>query len=383
MRARWLLMPGAQAHGRLLAIGIGCLIVGSAAVILTQPVFTIALLNAILLACIGALALNLQMGTAAQISLGNSGFMALGAFVAVGASRLGWPLPLGVIAATIVAGLVGIITGIPALRLRGLYLALSSIAAYYIIVYFCSDIQTRSPGDSGFLVNPTFASRGLQGGQQLWAIMLTILVCFCIYASSRLVQGKSGRAWRMIRDHQLAAPTMGIGVTRYKLAVFGIAFAAIGAEGSLQLYLNASVTIDSFTLLLAVQYVAMVVIGGLDSVPGSVIGAVLVTGLPVWTTDLLGSSLGTNSTLLGPEIATVVFGALIVLFVTLSPQGVVGWVRPGGVLRTGIRLPGRDAARPADARDRSDPDRRAPTGPDPRAPTGDPTTAESDTRASG
>jgi len=148
-----------------------------------------------------------------------------------------------------------------------------------------------------------------------------------IIGASVITKGKVGRSLRIIRDHELAAPAFGVNVTRNKLIVFGLGFAVIGLQGGLTAYYSGLVTIDSFTLLLTIQYLAMVIIGGLDSIPGAVIGAFIVTILPTLITNLLSSSLGAAATVKGPQIATIVYGVLVIIFVTSSAGGIVGWTR--------------------------------------------------------
>jgi branched-chain amino acid transport system permease protein len=148
---------------------------------------------------------------------------------------------------------------------------------------------------------------------------------------SRLVAERSGRAWRLIRDNELVAPTFGIRPTRYKLIAFSISSGLIGMQGALLLHFTGSATVDSFTLLLAIQYLAMVLIGGLDSILGAVIGAVLLTYLPTKVPELVAHFVNNNDAATqGPQISTIIYGVLIILVVTLSPQGIVGWLTSTG-----------------------------------------------------
>ncbi len=286
--------------------------------------------NSCLLAAMGAISLNVLMGTAGQVSIGNSAFLAVGAFGAIFALRAGIPFPLDIPAAALAAGLAGAIVGLPALRLRGLQLALATLAAFFIVSYAANQYQSKAnnAGSGGFSIHPLFQSKGLVGAQKYWAWLLLILTCLLILGATRLVRLRSGRAWRMIRDHETAAPALGIAVTQSKMVVFALSSAVIGMQGALLAHFTGSVSVDDFTLILAVSYIAMVVVGGLDSIAGAVIGAGVVTALPTVVPKFVGIFIGTQSAATkGASVSEIVYGFLVVVFVTSSPRGVVGWVR--------------------------------------------------------
>jgi branched-chain amino acid transport system permease protein len=132
----------------------------------------------------------------------------------------------------------------------------------------------------------------------------------------------------MIRDHEAAAPALGIAVTRSKMTVFALSSVVIGIEGGLTAYLTGSVIADNFTLILAVSYIAMVVIGGLDSIAGAVIGAAIITALPTVVPKIVSHVIGVQSAAQkGASISQIIYGLLLVVFVTSSPRGIVGWFR--------------------------------------------------------
>jgi branched-chain amino acid transport system permease protein len=286
--------------------------------------------NSCLLAAFGAIALNVLMGTAGQVSIGNSAFLAVGGFSTIFFLRLGLPFPADVIAAGLAAGVAGLIVGLPALRLRGLQLALATLAAFYIVYYLGNEYQSKAKnaGSGGFSINPLFQSKGLVGGQKYWAWMLFGLTAVLIILASRVTKYRSGREWRLIRDHETAAPALGIAVTRSKMTVFALSSVVIGLQGGLMVYLTGSVADDDFTLLLAVSYIAMVVIGGLDSIVGAVIGAAIVTALPSLVPHLVSSVIGAQQAAQkGASISEIIYGLLVVIFVTSSQRGIVGWFR--------------------------------------------------------
>lgn len=311
-------------------LGILALIAITAYFVAEGSAFHLYVLNTCLLAVFGAIALNLLMGTAGLVSIGNSAFLAAGAFSAVFAIKSGIPFPADLAVAAVVAAAVGMVIGLPALRLRGLHLALATLAGFFIVTYFANEYQSKAKGggSGGFFVSVLYQSQGLTGGQQYWAWTLLVLVGVLILGATRLDRGRSGRAWRMIRDHEIVAHTLGIPVTRYKMSAFAISSAVIGFQGALAAHLSGSVSVDQYTLGLAIAYIAMVLIGGLDSVLGAVIGAFLVTSLPTIVPAVITTALGTTTTAIRvPAIAEIIYGLLVVLFITSSPQGIVGLLR--------------------------------------------------------
>lgn len=285
--------------------------------------------NSCLLAVLGAIALNLLMGTAGLVSIGNAAFLCVGAFGALIAMRSGLAFPLDVIAGGLIAAVIGLVIGMPALRLSGLYLALATLSGFFIVTYFANEYQTTAEGggDGGFIIAPLYASKGLDGAQRYWAWTLFGVVAVVLLFASRFAHGRAGRAWRMIRDHETAAHALGIRVTRYKLMAFAISSAVIGVQGGLTMHFTGSLSSDQFTLALAISYIAMVLIGGLDSIAGAVIGAGIVTSLPVlvpkFLTGVLGEETATNH---GAAVSQIIYGLLVIIFITSSPRGLIGLV---------------------------------------------------------
>jgi branched-chain amino acid transport system permease protein len=327
-RSRWVLLGG------LVALILVTLIFST-----TSSLFTLFVYDSVLLACLGAIALNVLMGTAGQVSIGNAAFLLVGAFSAVIAMRAGISAPLDLVVAAGVSGIVGAVVGLPALRLRSLFLALATLAAFFIVLFAGNEYQSSVPSaaSGGFIVPTTFASHGLVGSERYWAWLLTALVIGVLLGANRLMHHRAARAWRLIRDHEHIAPTLGINVTWYKRSIFVLSSMVIGVQGALTAHFTGSVTTDNFSLLLSVQYIAMILIGGLDSLLGAVLGAALVVALPSIVPHVIQNLVGpSRAATVGPQVSQIVYGALIVLFVTASPRGIVGWVtgrRSGGLGR--------------------------------------------------
>ena len=292
--------------------------------------YAIFVLDTILLSAIGAMALDLPMGTGGQVSIGNAAFLAGGAFATVWASRAGVPFPFDVIIAGIVCAVGGLIVGLPALRIRGMYLALATLAAFYLADFIGQKYQSDTVGAAGFLLKPLFT--GTIGQQSAsWAWLLFGVVAVTMILISWLRSGRSGRAWRMIRDHEVAASAMGIPVARYKLLLFTITSAIIGIQGGLTAHFTGSVSYDSFTLTLSISVVAMILIGGLDSVAGPLIGAAVVTLMPVYLPDVIGLFVSSsNASQDASNYSEILYGLLIMVFMIKAPTGLAGLFRAGG-----------------------------------------------------
>ena len=292
--------------------------------------YSIFVLDTILLSAIGAMALDLLMGTGGQVSIGNAAFLAGGAFATVWASRAGAPFPFDVIIAGILCAVGGLIVGLPALRIRGMYLALATLAAFYLADFIGQKYQGDTVGAAGFFLKPVFT--GTIGQQSAsWAWLLFCVVAATMILISWLRGGRSGRAWRMIRDHEIAASAMGIPVARYKLLLFTITSAIIGIQGGLTAHFIGSVTYDSFTLTLSISVIAMILIGGLDSLAGPLIGAVIVTLMPVVLPDIIGLFVSSsNASQDASNYSEVLYGLLIMVFMIKAPTGLAGLFRAGG-----------------------------------------------------
>lgn len=310
----------------LLTAGLALLALITLVATLTFSVANLFVFDSVLLASLGAIALTVLTGTAGQVSIGNSAFLAVGGFGTVWALRAGVPFPLDIVVAAALAALVGLVVGLPGVRMRGLELALATLAAFFIVQYATNQYEIHTPGGSaGFVIPTLFGSTGLVDGQKYWAWLLFAILAVVIVGAHLLSHGRLGRALRIIRDHELVAPSLGVPVTRYKLFIFTLSSAVIGLEGSLFAYFLGSVTSDTYTLTLAIQYLAMVIIGGLDSIVGAIVGAAIVTALPTVMTSVLTPLMGMQAAIDAPQIASITYFALLIVMLTVAPEGVAPW----------------------------------------------------------
>lgn len=297
---------------------------------LTGSSYDVYVLDTIMLAAVGAVALDLIMGTGGQVSIGNAAFLAAGAFSAVWALRAGILFPFNVIVSAGVCAIAGLIVGLPALRIRGMYLALATLAAFYIAQFVGETYQSHTVGAGGFILSPVFTGT-LAQQQATWAWVLGGVLTVTIVVAGWLRTGRSGRAWRMIRDHEVAAAIMGIPVARYKLVLFVITSAVIGVEGGLLAEFTGSVTSSTYTLASSISVIAMILIGGLDSQAGPLIGAFVVTMLPLVVPDITGLVIGNSSVNVDAGgYAEIVYGVLIMVFIIGAPQGISGLIQSLG-----------------------------------------------------
>jgi branched-chain amino acid transport system permease protein len=280
--------------------------------------------NRIAIASIAALGLNILTGFTGQISLGNAAFMAVGAY-ATGAmaNRLGLPFLMTIPLSGVVAAIVGMIFGVPSLRLKGLYLAMATLAAHFIVEFTASHWDAMTGGVNGTSIPP--ASLGpltLSGDARLFYVIVPAAAFLTLFARN-LFRTRVGKAFVAIRDQDISAEVMGVRVFRYKLLAFGVSSFYVGVAGSLLAYQAGIISPENFPISVAIDQLAMVIIGGLGSVQGALFGAAFMTLLP----ELLRIATGSLSeqfphlTTIFAPLRTGLFGLVIVLFLVFEPDG--------------------------------------------------------------
>lgn len=283
------------------------------------------LLNLCLLACVGALGLMLLTGFCGQISLGHAAFLAIGAFTTVILTvHANMPFLIVVPAAAVAGAVVGLIVGLPSLRFRGVYLAISTLAMHYAIVFLCTSYQAKfgASATAGITIrDPSIGPIRLHG-ERPWFYFLMLLLAVVTFFCTNLVRTRPGRAWMAIRDRDIAAEAIGINLTRYKLLAFMLSAMLASVSGSLAAYYSNVVTVEAYTLDLAVIYVAMIIVGGMGSILGGLLGAIFITLLPFgieWLFELLPRMWRFGPTMFGVQVAIV--GICIILFLLFEPKG--------------------------------------------------------------
>lgn len=293
--------------------------------------YGLTLMVSALVAVIGALGLNMLTGTTGLISLGQAGFLAVGAYTnAILLTDYGWPVWLSLPMAGIAAAIVSIIVGIPSLRLKGLYLAITTLAFAFIINHIILYAEGITHGPNGVFVSGAVVfGIDLQRGAALYYLTLGITIITLI-ASLNISRSRIGRAWMAIRDHDIAARVMGVDLVRYKLLAFMFSSFIVGIAGALISLQIRFVNIDVFALILSIEALAIIILGGLGSIAGAVLGAVFLSFLPEIIRIFFSMFLDPSSSFYTSyvfEIRGVVYGVVIVVFLRFVPDGLIGMWR--------------------------------------------------------
>jgi branched-chain amino acid transport system permease protein len=288
-----------------------------------------ALINLIALASIGAIGLNILVGYTGQVSLGHGAFMMVGAYTAaVLTTRYGCPFWLGLPAGGVVAAAVGAFFGIPSLRIKGLYLAIATLAGQFIIEWGINHSTWISGGVQSTIYVPTPTLLGWELNTEYRRYFMILPIAVIAYVGAlNLVRTRVGRAFIAVRDRDLAAEVIGVDVFRYKLLAFAVSSFYAGVAGALWTYYLRIANYEHFTLVTSVQYLAMIIIGGLGSVLGSVFGAIFITLLPivlVYVVEGVAGVFGFQYAAIADFLANlrlIMFGGLIILFLAIEPEG--------------------------------------------------------------
>src|ERR1700726_2020780 len=295
---------------------------------LTLGEYLISILNLILIASVGALGLNILVGYTGQVSIGHAAFMSVGAYTAANLIvRLGAPFWVAVPAGGLMAALIGGIVGIPSLRIKGLYLAIATLAAQLIIEWTINHVPWISGGVQASIQvpRPTLFGTSLKTQTQLYLFLMAFVV-LAIVGTSNLVRSRIGRAFIAVRDQDIAAEIIGINIFRYKWVGFAISSFYAGVTGVLYTYYLGIANYEQFQLPVSIDYLAMIIIGGLGSILGSIFGAIFVTLLPIatrWFLESFGALVFQQSDLANmiPNLRLILFGGLIIFFLVVEPEG--------------------------------------------------------------
>lgn len=309
--------------------------------------FTI--VNTTLIFALVALALNVLSGYTGQISLGIAFFMAIGAYTAafLGApvpeaarDPLGMNLPfiIWLPAAGLVAALVGALIGPAALRLKGFYLGIVSLALVFVGAHIFRNLPglTGGPqgrtfpvpaiGDASFDQQNDLLGIALTSGQQYFLLILPILIVSAVFVGN-VMRSRAGRALQAVRDHEVGAALMGINLFQAKMGAFILSSFLAGIAGALFASTNRYVTPNYWDLTLSIQFVAAIIIGGIATIWGSILGAAFVFALPqiIDYFQLLPPPTGSGGMSSG-SLNAIIYGLLIILFLLFEPGGVIGLV---------------------------------------------------------
>ena len=321
-------------RGRASWVKLAVLLVVLVALPLVVPGYRIFTLNYMAIFVIVGLGMNILVGDAGQVSLGHAGFLAIGAYTAVlMMTELGAPFPIALPAAGLVAGLFGFLLGLPALRLVGPYLAIATLGFGLAVTQIIGH-SALFGGHMGLVVPAaTLGPLSLSGDVEKYYVIVGTALLLALCARNLSVT-RVGRALRAIRDSEIAAATMGVDVAFYKTLSFALSAAFAGIAGGLLALMTGFISPGVFTFTLSLIFLAMVVIGGLGSITGAVLGS-LVMGylhlemdvfqeLPLLGPALESFSARFMSTAGLPNVGWVATGLLIVLTILFEPRGLHG-----------------------------------------------------------
>lgn len=295
------------------------------------PQYWIYTLNLAAIAVIGALGLNVLTGYAGQISLAHASVLAIGAYTTAYLAKMGVPFVLVIPAAGAVAALAGCLMSLPALRLKGLYLALSTLSFFVIMDFAIRKAEFLTGGVGGTHVPPpTLAGYTVAGDKSFYYLFVT-LAALCAIFVGNLQRTWVGRSLMAVRDSDIAAEMAGISVFRTKLLAFAISSFLGGMAGSLLGYYLQFINPDNFGLSVSIAYIAMIIVGGVGSVTGSILGAVFMILLP----EVLRVSVhGLSKVLPTLDVAAkgaffegAVYGLVIILFLMFKAEGLARFWR--------------------------------------------------------
>ena len=307
--------------------------------------FQLSVLNRAGIFAIGALGLNLLTGYTGQVSLGHAFFLAVGAYTwAHFGAELEWPLFVWLPLAAIIGSAVGAVVGPFALRLRGNYLAIVSLGLVFIGLHIWNNFESVTGGAQGIggsraaEVGPVdFAKLELAGKaytvEQSYFWLVWGLVALTALLAKNIVRSRPGRAMQAIRDRDMAAAVIGVNLARYKVGAFALSSGYAAVCGGLLGSYYAYVTVDQWNLFLSIQFIAIIIVGGVGTVFGSVLGAIFIAGLPPLIEDSadkipLVSTITGEGGLSIESFNQLLFGVVIILFLVLEPHGLAGlWFR--------------------------------------------------------
>ncbi len=296
--------------------------------VLVLPLFAsnyaIGLLTLGAIASIGAIGLNILTGFTGQISIGVGAFLGVGGYTAaILTSTVGlsfWiTLPLAGVATAVVGGLFGI----PSLRLKGLYLAIATLAAQVVILFIITRWTSLTGGTAGMtLSRPKIGEYSLSSNTSYYYLVVIILILTTLYATN-LIRTRTGRAFLAVRDRDVAAQIMGINLFSYKVMAFAISSFFVGIAGALLAHYTMIVSPEFYSIEVSIEYLAMILVGGLGSVFGSILGALFITFLPVGLDMMISVISGylPNINQILSSFKELVFGLVIILFLIFEPGG--------------------------------------------------------------
>jgi branched-chain amino acid transport system permease protein len=282
-------------------------------------------LHFILIYSIVGFGLMLLTGYTGQISLGHAAFLAVGAYTEALLQNAGMPFVVSITCAALFSGAVGVIVGLPALRLKGIYLAIATLAFNVIVEEIIARWHSLTGGNEGMSVKSVrVLGYELQNDAQFYYLCLALTVICCL-GCVNLLRSPTGRAFVAIRDSEISASCMGVNLAKYKTMAFAISAALTGIGGALYAHKIQFLSPEQFTLFQSIELITIVILGGIGFLHGAVLGSIFIIGLPQLISvakDWLPEGTAPSG------LQAVVFGLVLVLFIIFEPMGLYGrWLK--------------------------------------------------------
>lgn len=290
------------------------------------PNYWLSQLSFVLIYGIVGLGVMLLTGVTGLVSLGQAAFLGVGAYTEAFLTARGWPFPLSMMAAILLSSAMGVVVGLPALRLKGIYLGMATLAFAIIVEEIIARWESVTGGNAGLSVGaPQLFGWKLSTGPQFYGLCL-LLTAFCTLAVLNLLRSPHGRALVAIRDSEVSAQSMGIRLAKYKTTVFALSAGLTGLGGALYAHKVRFLSPEQFGIHQSIDLLLLVIIGGLGSVYGAFLGALFLITLPQLISvakDFLPEAIGKAA-----GLQAVVYGVILICFLLFEPRGLYGrWVR--------------------------------------------------------
>lgn len=297
------------------------------------PEYYLAQLTFVLIYAIVGLGLMLLAGFTGQFSIGHAAFLGVGAYTQAVLTQQGLPFPLALVLAGLLSALAGVIVGVPALRVKGIYLGIATLSFGFIVEEVFARWESVTGGNAGIHIKaPEVLGWKLESGESFYFLCLLLAVAATL-GILNLLRSPTGRAFVAIRDSEISAQSMGIHLARYKTLSFALSAFLAGIGGALYAHKLQFISPDQFSILQSIDLLLMVVIGGLGSVHGAFLGALFLIAMPQLislTKDYLPDVIGQ-----APGLQGVVYGAVLIGFVLFEPLGLYGrWLKIRTYLQT-------------------------------------------------
>jgi branched-chain amino acid transport system permease protein len=315
------------------AFWYGLLVLAALAAPFWASEYLLSQLSFVLIYAVAGLGLMVLAGYTGLASIGHAAFLGVGAYTQAVLSAMGWPFPLSMAVAAGLSAAVGMVVGLPALRVKGIYLSIATLAFGFIVEEVLARWESVTKGNSGMSVtSPQFFGLDLGSSNAFYYIALGVTVLVTL-AVLNLLRSATGRAFIAIRDSEISAQSMGIHLAGYKTLAFSLSAAIVGLAGALYAHKLRFISPDQFGILQSIDLLLLVVVGGLGSVHGAFLGAIFLITMPQMISiakDYLPPAIGQAT-----GLQAVVYGLVLMGFVLFEPMGLYGrWLK----VRTWLQL---------------------------------------------